>query len=126
MASGSEMAKRTEVLLGERLKEIREDQRITQTELARRVGTSQSAISQIEAGDRKPSYVMLRNLARALDITVSYLLGDEDVPLLRPEDEAFFREYRGLSEAARRQLSEYAAFLRSTYPKKPKTDNEDK
>ena len=98
--------------LGSRLQEIREDQGVTQTELAARVRTSQSTISQIEAGDRNPSYRMLVKLAAALGVTVGYVLGEDSVGDLDPAAEAHFRQYRGLSDDARRQLTEYARFLR--------------
>ena len=97
--------------LGRRAQEIREHQGLTQTQLAVQVGTSQSTISQIEAGDRNPSYKMLLRLASALNVTVGYLLGEERISGLHPADEAHFREYRGLSDDARRQLSEYVRFL---------------
>lgn len=100
--------------LGARVQEIREDQGLTQTEFAELVGTSQSTISQIEAGERNPSYNMLRRLASALNVSVGYVLGETEVSDLRPEEEAHFREYRSLSEGARRQLSQYAQFLRKT------------
>ena len=98
--------------LGSRIQEIREDQHLTQTELAARVRTSQSTISQIEAGDRNPSYRMLVKLAAALGVTVGYVLGEDTVGDLDPAEEAHFRQYRGLTDDARRQLSEYARFLR--------------
>ena len=97
---------------GTRLAEIREDAGLTQSGLARKVGTSQSAISQIEAGERNPSYEMIRQLAEALGVTPGYLI-DAKVEGLRPDEEAHFRQYRSLSEDARRELQDYAAFLRS-------------
>ena len=83
--------------LGSRIQEIREDQHLTQTELAARVRTSQSTISQIEAGDRNPSYRMLVKLAAALGVTVGYVLGEDTVGDLDPAEEAHFRQYRGLT-----------------------------
>ncbi len=97
--------------LGSRIQEIREDQGLTQTELAARVRTSQSTISQIEAGDRNPSYRMLMKLASALQVTVGYVLGEEPAGDLDPVEEAHFRQYRSLTDDARRQLTEYARFL---------------
>lgn len=98
--------------LGDRIREMREDQGLNQSELAERVGTSQSTISQLEKGKRNPSYRTLQSVADALGVSVSYLLGEEELEELSEEEEAFFREYRGLSEDARRQLREYSAFLR--------------
>ncbi len=96
---------------GKRLAQIREDQKVSQSSLARLIGTSQSAVSQIEAGERNPSYEMIRKLADALSVTPSYLMGQE-VEDLSPEEEAHFREYRGLSDAAKKELQEFMAFLK--------------
>jgi len=104
---------------GERLTQIRTDAGWTQSSLARAIGTSQSAISQIEAGERNPSFEMIRQIAETLGLTPAYLLG-EDVPQLSPEEQVHFREYRSLPQKAREELAQYAAFLRFTHNNKDK------
>jgi transcriptional regulator with XRE-family HTH domain len=99
---------------GARLATIREDVGLSQSALARAVGTSQSAISQIEAGDRNPSYEMIRQIAGALRVSPAYLVGGE-VEGLTPEEEVHFRQYRSLPDEAREELSEFAAYLRIKY-----------
>ncbi|MGL5857001.1 MAG: helix-turn-helix domain-containing protein [Angustibacter sp.] len=44
---------------------------LTQTELARRMGTKQSVISAIENGGQVPSVSMLRRIAHALDLRLT-------------------------------------------------------
>ncbi|MDR2648858.1 MAG: helix-turn-helix transcriptional regulator [Clostridiales bacterium] len=56
------------------LKPIRELKNLTQQELAERVGISNSTISSIETGYRKPSYDLLVALARELNCTVDDLI----------------------------------------------------
>jgi transcriptional regulator with XRE-family HTH domain len=102
---------------GARLAKVREDAGFTQSSLARAVGLSQSAISQIEAGERNPSYETIRQLAGAMNLTPAYLVGGE-VEGLSEEEIAFFRQYRGLDEKARHELEEYAAYLRAKQPSK--------
>lgn len=41
--------------------------RMTQTQLARKIGTTQSAIARLEGGGYNPSLEMLRKVANALD-----------------------------------------------------------
>lgn len=103
--------------IGARIAQIRDQAGFTQSSLARAIGTSQSAISQIEAGERNPSYEMLRQIADALGVSTPYLVGAE-VERLKPEEEAHFRQYRGLPEGARRELEEYAAYLRHKHSQK--------
>ena len=96
---------------GERLGVLRRDAGITQAGLAEAIGSVQSTVSQLEAGSRKPSYNMLQDLAKALNVSPAYLLSDE-MEELTAEEEAHFREYRTLTPEAREELREYAVFLR--------------
>lgn len=96
--------------IGKRIEQVREEKGLTQSALAREMGVSQSAVSQIEAGERNPSYDMLRQIAAALKVSVPHLVG-APVEKLAPEEEAHFRQYRGLSPEARQELQEFAAYL---------------
>lgn len=103
--------------IGNRIEEIREQVGLSQSALARAVGISQSAISQIEAGERNPSFDMLRSLAKALGVSVPHLVGAE-VEQLAPDELAHFRNYRGLSEDAKKELEDFAAYLRQKQTRK--------
>lgn len=89
---------------------IRRDQGLTQAELAERAGTSQSGISQLEAGLRNPSYEMIMKVAAGLGVTPCYLFGADPVDL-SAEEEKFFRNLRGLPAEARRDAAEYLDYL---------------
>ena len=95
---------------GSRLRDIRTDAGYTQSALARRMETSQSAISQMEGGDRQPSLRMLQRLAGVLGVTVGYLLG-EGSPRPEKAEEQLFHQYRSLPEEARAQVRIYTEFL---------------
>lgn len=60
--------------LAQRLTELRGD--MSQTELARKAGIPQSAISEIEAGKRIPRTDTLQKLATALGVSVADLLDE--------------------------------------------------
>lgn len=58
--------------LGERVKRLREEQRISQAELAKRVGKAQQTIQALESGrHRSPGYIV--SLAEVLGVTPHYL-----------------------------------------------------
>lgn len=59
----------------ERLKGLRTDARLTQGELAKKVGITTSTISMYEQGNRKPSIEALEALADFFNVDVDYLLG---------------------------------------------------
>lgn len=56
-----------EYLLASRLIEARQKKQLSQRELAKKVKTSQAAISRIEAMNGNPSFQLLKRIALALD-----------------------------------------------------------
>ena len=67
-----------------RIKELRTQKKLTQSELAETINTSRVTISRIESETRQPSYAMLSLIADALDTTVEYLQGKTDNALKTP------------------------------------------
>lgn len=71
-----EMAK-LEDIVKKRLRTIRENLKLNQSQFADKLGISQAAISQFEDGKRVPSIDTLDKIAKALGISVQSLLSDE-------------------------------------------------
>lgn len=65
-------------MLGDKVKNLRKQKKLTQQELAKIVGLSQSTIGMIESNRQGASKETLIKLAKALDTTVDYLLSEED------------------------------------------------
>lgn len=60
---------------------MRVERKLTQWDVAKGLNVSQSAVSAIEKGVRKPSYEMLEKLAEFFNVPLSELLRDtDDVP----------------------------------------------
>ena len=57
--------------VGRRIKQFRSQKRITQEELAFRIGTSAAYISNIECGKKKPSLQKLAQISEVLEVTVN-------------------------------------------------------
>ena len=58
------------------LKTLREQQELTQVQLAKKAGVTQTYIAKLEGGDKaNPSLDVLKRLARALGVPVTELLG---------------------------------------------------
>jgi transcriptional regulator with XRE-family HTH domain len=55
--------------LGARIRVIRKAKRLTQSELAERVGLESKSVSRIETGVYEPSLTVLRKLAKGLDVS---------------------------------------------------------
>lgn len=60
--------------MGERLRELRVKQELSQSKLAEMVGCSDGYVSQIERGTVKPSLEFLVNISSLYRVTVDYLL----------------------------------------------------
>lgn len=65
-------------MLKENIKRIRENNKISQRELARKIGMSGQMISKIERGESAPSLETLDKIATALNVTKNDLLGDSE------------------------------------------------
>src|SRR5699024_10824250 len=76
------------MVLNIRLKQLRNERKITQSELGRKVNVTKSSISGYENGTRTPDTETLLDLANALDVSVDYLLGRTDyrIPIANSKD----------------------------------------
>lgn len=64
-------------MFAKRLKQARNRKSMTQTELAKAVGVSQSAPSQWERGIKEPTLANLHAIAKVLDCSPGWLLGTD-------------------------------------------------
>lgn len=67
--------------LGEHIKELRKKKGLTLRELSKKIGISISFLSDIENSRSKPSLQKLEAIAKGLDVTVSYLLGEDNAQM---------------------------------------------
>ena len=61
--------------LGKRLKELRLENNLSQTEFAVRIGTTQDSISLWENDKRLPDTIYIMNICSEFNISADYLLG---------------------------------------------------
>lgn len=61
------------------LKMLRESKKMSQPQLAARIGVSRSMVSLYENGSRLPSFETLLRIARVFHVSTDYLLGVESV-----------------------------------------------
>lgn len=97
---------------GERIKELRVGRSLTLEQLAKATESSKSYVWELEnKNPPRPSAEKLSAIAKALDVTVDYLLGADEQTLADAEDKAFYRAYSGMPEDTRRQIREMAKIL---------------
>lgn len=61
-----------------RVKELMERDQISQKELAKLSGISESSISRYLSGSKEPRIDILANIAKVFNVTTSYLVGEEN------------------------------------------------
>lgn len=69
-----------ELTLGEKLRELRESQGLTQTELGKMVKMTQRKISHIEANHCEPSIEDIRAFCKVFNVSADYLVGITNSP----------------------------------------------
>lgn len=74
-----ESVERLEKVIGSRIKYAREQRKLSQRQLAEKIGQTAKSVSKYESGERIPSTVKLLKLSQALGIPFESLLG-----LVRP------------------------------------------
>ena len=62
----------------DRLKELRKEKGLMQADVAKAIGVSISAYSNYEQGIREPSIDILKKLSRFFNVTVGYIVGEEE------------------------------------------------
>lgn len=66
------------IILGERLKELREEMGLTQKELAKKLNLNSVTYLHYEKSQREPPLIILAQMAQFFDVSVDYLLGLAD------------------------------------------------
>ena len=72
---------------GEILRSLREEKRLSQSELAKVLNVSNVAISHYERGAREPNNEMLKMVSQYFNVSIDYLLG-KNVPKWATEEDA--------------------------------------
>lgn len=77
---------------GEILRALREEKRLSQSELAKVLNVSNVAISHYERGAREPNNEMLKMVSQYFNVSIDYLLGKNVPKWATEEDEIIFDE----------------------------------
>lgn len=84
------------MLLGKRIRILRENRNLTQKQLAEKLHIPNQNISNYERGFRQPDYETLQKIADFFDVSTDYLLGRSDNS--NPHDKKPTEEFDSLAE----------------------------
>ena len=89
-------------VFGDRLRQLRKEQGLTQTELGKRMGISQRLVAYYEAQGGSPSPELLVKFADALSVSTNALLGVDRSPRAadrpNPDNVRAWRRFRSVQE----------------------------
>ena len=112
------------------LKKLRQDNNLTQDELAKKIDTSRSSIANYENDKNMPSVDILEKLAKLFNCTTDYLLGKSDIR--NPENKDLdklqiglsAKDYSNISDEQLKQIEDFAKFVLKDNKKEDKEKNE--
>lgn len=73
-------------MIGQRIRDLRKQKRMSQTELAKSVGVSQTTVTAWETGKAEPSSSAVAKLADIFNVTTDYLLGRPNKQEIKKDD----------------------------------------
>jgi transcriptional regulator with XRE-family HTH domain len=100
-------------LIGPRIRKIRKERKLTQTELASRIGIQQSDLSRMEKGEYRVSLDTLFKILAEFDVSISEFFDDVAKEDMTPRDVKIMRDYKTLSADAQREVDAFIEFKRA-------------
>lgn len=91
--------------IAESLKRFRTDFKLTQLQVAEKLGILQQTYYKYESGKVTPSAEFVLGLANAYDVTTDYLLGRSNTPRPVPADKTLAMEINNCRDALQKILS---------------------
>ncbi|MEM7354381.1 MAG: helix-turn-helix transcriptional regulator [Acidobacteriota bacterium] len=99
-------------LVGPKIRQLRKERKLTQTELASRIGIQQSDLSRMEKGEYRVSLDTLFKILAVFNVSISEFFDDVNKESLTPRDVQVMRDLKRLPGTARREVEEFIAFKR--------------
>lgn len=94
-------------LVGRKIRQLRRQRKLTQVELASRIGIHQSDLSRMEQGEYKVGLDTLLKILKTFDLGMGEFFEE------RPDSESVLQKYQSLSAEARREVDSFIEFKRN-------------
>ncbi|MGV8168155.1 MAG: helix-turn-helix domain-containing protein [Alkaliphilus sp.] len=106
-------------MFSKRLKQLRKNKNITQSDLGKILNLSKQTVSAYEQGDIEPSIETLKIIASYFDVNIDFLIGYTSPknrnPMLVAEDSIEYatnKEIKELNTESKKDLKKYIEFLK--------------
>lgn len=134
------------LLVGQKIRQIRKSRRLTQAELASRIGVTQSDLSRMENGEYKVGLDTLFRILQVFELSMSNFFEEpaadaestasaraapaeaddpREVKETKPSTDVPFEDWASLSDKSRREVREFIAFKKMQSDKSRTDDGND-
>ncbi len=96
-------------LIGRKIRQLRRQRKLTQVELAEKIGIHQSDLSRMEQGEYKVGLDTLFKILQVFDLKVGEFFEETETTAER-DARNILTEIRGLSEEARHEIRDFVLF----------------
>lgn len=103
---------RQPLLVGDRIRTLRKDRNLTQSELAASIGIQQSDLCRMENGEYKVSLETLFKILSIFQINIAEFFHEEAPPAISEKDVDFLREFQKLDIESQREVWDFIRFKR--------------
>jgi transcriptional regulator with XRE-family HTH domain len=100
-------------LVGPKIRQLRKERKLTQTDLASRIGIQQSDLSRMEKGEYRVSLDTLFKILGEFNVSISEFFGDVTKEDLTPSDVKVVHDLKHLPGDARREVEAFISFKRA-------------
>ena len=100
-------------LVGRKIRRLRKERRLTQTELSARIGIQQSDLSRMEKGEYRVSLDTLFKILAEFDVSIGEFFDDVARETFTPREVRMVREFKTLEPQAQREVEEFINFKRA-------------
>lgn len=100
-------------LVGARIRALRKERNLTQTELSEKIGVLQSDLSRMEKGEYKVGLDTLFKILAVFDLDMASFFDEGEPPAAGEEDASAWQEFLSLDEEARREVRDFIRFKKA-------------
>jgi len=102
-------------LVGSQIRQLRKEHRLTQNQLANRIGVQQSDLSRMEKGEYRVSLDTLFKILGEFDLGIGEFFGEDPTANTTADDLSLLRQVRSLPADDQREIEEFVGFKRSRH-----------
>ncbi len=103
-------------LVGQKIRELRKERKLTQVELSARLGIQQSDLSRMEKGEYRVSLDTLFRILAEFKMSIAEFFDDVTKESITPRDVRLVQDFNALPADAQREVEEFISFKQTHRP----------